>query len=86
MDSLPTPGFLGSLAVQLVKNPPPMWETWVGSFGWEDPLEKGKAPHSRILAWRIPWTGHHVPARGARCRLWGSVSVPRAVREAALPV
>ena len=33
-----------------------MWETWVRSLGWEDPLEKGKATHSSILAWRIPWT------------------------------
>ena len=41
---------------QLVKNPPAMWETWVCSLGWEDPLEKGKATHSSILAWRIPWT------------------------------
>ena len=41
---------------QTVKNPPAMWETWVRSLGWEDPLEKGKATHSRILAWRIPWT------------------------------
>ena len=41
---------------QLVKNPPAMWETWVQSLGWEDPLEKGKATHSSILAWRIPWT------------------------------
>ena len=41
---------------QLVKNPPAMQETWVGSLGWEDPLEKGKATHSTILAWRIPWT------------------------------
>ena len=32
-----------------------MWETWVRSLGWEDPLEKGKAIHSSILAWRIPW-------------------------------
>ena len=45
-----------SLVVQLVKNPPAMWETWVRSLGWEDPLEKGKATHSSILAWRIPWT------------------------------
>ena len=35
---------------QLVKNPPTMWETWVWSPGWEDPLEKGKATHSSILA------------------------------------
>ena len=40
---------------QLVKNPPAMWETWVRSLGWEDPLEKGKATHYSILAWRIPW-------------------------------
>ena len=41
---------------QLVKNPPVMWETWVRSLAWEDPLEKGKATHSSILAWRIPCT------------------------------
>ena len=45
-----------SLVTQLVKNLPAMWETWVQSLGWEDPLEKGKATHSSILAWRIPWT------------------------------
>ena len=33
-----------------------MQEIWVRSLGWEDPLEKGEAPHSSILAWRIPWT------------------------------
>ena len=46
--------FLGFLMAQLVKNPPAMWETWVRSLGWEDPLEKGKATHSSILAWRMP--------------------------------
>ena len=45
-----------SLLAQLVKNPPVMQETWVQSLGWEDPLEKGTATHSSILAWRIPWT------------------------------
>ena len=40
---------------QMVKNPPAMWETWVPSLGWEDPLEKGMAVHASILAWRIPW-------------------------------
>ena len=45
-----------SLVAQLVKNPPAMWETWVRFLGWEDPLEKGKATHSSIRAWRIPWT------------------------------
>ena len=44
-----------SLVAQLVKNPPAMWETWVWSTGWEDPLEKEKATHSSMLAWRIPW-------------------------------
>ena len=43
-----------SLVAQLVKNSLAMWETWVRSLGWEDPLEKGKATHSSILAWRIP--------------------------------
>ena len=42
------------LVAQLVKNPPAMQETWVRSLGWEDPLEKGKATHSSVLAWRIP--------------------------------
>ena len=45
-----------SLVAQLVKNPPTMRVTCVRSLGWEDPLEKGKATHSSILAWRIPWT------------------------------
>ena len=40
----------------MVKNLPVMQETWVQSLGWEDPLEKGMASHSIILAWRIPWT------------------------------
>ena len=39
-----------SLVAQLVENLPAMWETWVWSMGWEDPLEKGKATHSSILA------------------------------------
>ena len=46
-----------SLLAQLVKNLPAMWETWVLSPGWEDALEKGKATHSRISAWRIPRPG-----------------------------
>jgi hypothetical protein len=45
-----------SLMAQMVKNLPAMWETWVQSLGWEGPLQKGKATHSSILAWRIPWT------------------------------
>ena len=38
------------------KESPAMQETWVQSLSWEDPLEKGEATHSSILAWRIPWT------------------------------
>ena len=61
--SLPTPVlwlgefhglFWASLVAQLVKNLPAMPETWVQSLGWKDPLEKGRATHSSILAWRIP--------------------------------
>ena len=47
---------LASLVAQMVKNLPAMQETWVQSLGQEDPLEKGMATHSNILAWRIPWT------------------------------
>ena len=45
-----------SLVAQRLKRLPPMWETWVRSLGWEDPLEKEMVSHSSILAWRIPWT------------------------------
>ena len=48
-----------SFVVQLVKNLPAMLETWLWSLGWEDHLEKGKATHSSILAWRISWTVAH---------------------------
>ena len=52
----PLPYSWASLVAQLVTNPPAMWETWVQSLGWEDPLEKETATHSSVLAWRIPWT------------------------------
>ena len=39
----------------MVKEPPAMRETWVRTLGWKDPLEKGMATHSSVLAWRIPW-------------------------------
>ena len=52
---------LGFLVAQMVKSLPAMWETWVPSLGWEDPLEREMAIHSSILAWKIPWT--EVPAR-----------------------
>ena len=45
-----------SLMAQMVKNLPSLWETWVRSPVWEDPLEEGMTTHSSILAWRIPWT------------------------------
>ena len=45
-----------SQVTQTVKNLLAVWETWVQALGWEDPLEKEKANHSNILAWRIPWT------------------------------
>ena len=45
-----------SLVDQVVKSLPAMQETWVRSLGQEDPLEKGTATHSSILAWKIPWT------------------------------
>ena len=45
-----------SLMAHMVKNLPAVWETWVVSLAWEDPLKKGTATHSSILAWRFPWT------------------------------
>ena len=47
---------MGSLVAQTVKKLPAVRETWVQSLGWEDPLGEAMAPHSSILAWRIPWT------------------------------
>ena len=53
-DSGKMPLSWASLVTQTIKNLPAMWETWVQSLGWEDPLEEGMATHSSILAWRIP--------------------------------
>ena len=47
---------LASRVAQVVKNLTTMQETWVGSLGWEDALEKEMATHSSILAWLSPWT------------------------------
>ena len=55
-----------SLLAQLVKNLPAIWETWVRSLVWEDPLEKGKATHSSILAWKIPWTVYSTGSQRVR--------------------
>ena len=49
-----------SLVAQMINNLPAMQETGLQSLGWEDPLEKGMATQSSILAWRIPWTDHGV--------------------------
>ena len=58
---------------QMVKNLSAMWETWIQSLGWEDPLEEGMENHSSVLAWRIPvdrgaWlaTVHGVTESGTR--------------------
>ena len=48
--------YWASLVAQMVKDLPAIQETWVWSLGWEDPLEKEMATHSRILTWEIPWT------------------------------
>ena len=80
-----TTSFRASLVAQMVKRPPAMRETWVRSLGWEDPLEKGMATHSSLLAWRIPWTedpdrlqsmgsqrvGHDFTFTFLNSKLWG---------------
>ena len=48
--------YMASLVAHLIKSPTAMREIRVQSQGWEDPLEKGMATHSSIMAWRIPWT------------------------------
>ena len=45
------------MSAQTVKHLPTMWETWVQSLGWEDPLEKEMATHCSTAAWKIPWMG-----------------------------
>ena len=44
-----------SLVIQVVKNLPTMWDTWIQFLGWENPLRKDMATHSSIFAWEIPW-------------------------------
>ena len=62
-----------------MKNPLAMQETWVRFLGWEDPLEKGMATHSSILAWRIPWTEE--PGRLQSIK-WQRVGHDRATKHA----
>ena len=64
-----------SLVAQLVQNPPAMRETWVQSLAWEDPLEKGMAAHSSILAWRIPWTVSSMGSQRVR-NDWATFTFP----------
>ena len=63
-----------SLVAQMVKNLPAVWEVWVRSLGREDPLEKGMATHSRILAWKIPWTEEPGGLRGGAGSAWRAAS------------
>ena len=58
--------YWASLLTQMVKNPPAIQETWVRSLGQEDPLEQGKATHSSIWAWRIPWTAESMESQRVR--------------------
>ena len=64
--SIPPPT-RASVVAQLVKDLPAILETWVRSLCWEDPLEKGKARHCSILAWRIPWTIYSPWGRRVGC-------------------
>ena len=53
----------------MMKNPPAMWETWIGPLGWEDPVEEDIATHSSILAWKVPWTeepGGYIQSMGSQ--------------------
>ena len=63
---------------QLVENPPAMRQIWVGSLGWEDTLEKGKATHSSILAWRIPWTMQSMGSQKVRYDFHSLTQIPSA--------
>ena len=64
--------YLSWFLAQLIKNPPSVKETWFGSLGWEDSLEKEKATHSSILAWRIPWTIVHGVTKQRFGRDWAT--------------
>ena len=63
------------LVAQLVKSPPAMRETWVRSLSWENPLEKGKATHSSIVAWRMPWTVYPWGHKESDMTEWLSLSL-----------
>ena len=72
-------GTMKEWCLPMVKNLPALWEIWVWSLGWEDPLEKGKATHSSILTWRIPWTVAYQPLpsmRFSRHEYWSRLPFP----------
>ena len=73
-----------SLVAQLVKNLPAMRETWAPSLGWGDLLEKGEAPHSSVLAWRIPRTGRAEISEEARVHLFLRC-LPASIAESSAP-
>ena len=58
--------FWASQVAQTVKKSPARWQTWVQSLGWENPLGKGEATHSSVLAWKIPWTVEFMGAQKVR--------------------
>ena len=64
--------YRASLVAQLVKNLPAMQETWVQSLGQKDPLEKGMATHSSVLAWRITWTEESVRLQSMGSQIVGN--------------
>ena len=59
----------------MVKRLSTMWETWIRSLGWEDSLEEGKATHSSILAWRIPWIIQSMGSQESDTTEWLSLSL-----------
>ena len=60
------------MVAQMVKSLPAMQKTWVRSLGWEDPLEKGRATHSSILAWEIPWIEEPVGLQSMGLQILGT--------------
>ena len=66
--------YVTSLVALMVKSLPAVRETWVQSLSWEDPLEEGMATHSRILAWRIPWTEESGGLQSGIAKDWTQLS------------
>ena len=82
-DRLPIPVFflVASLVAQLLKNSPAMWETRVQSLGWQDPLKKGIATHSNIVACKITWTVSFVGSQRVR-HDWATFKFPKTLNHA----